>query len=127
MKNPTAIFLICLHVFANTEFAQVYKIPAVFRHYQSHRASDPQLSFLSFLKLHYGRQANCDASDSKKHGHLPFKKVKIIPAIQVLALYQESIRILPPVRITSSVYTGYDSPPLIRDYSARQLRPPIAV
>lgn len=125
MKNPAAIFFICLHLFANTEFAQVYKIPAVFRHYQSHCAETPGLSFLSFLQLHYGKKAICDQSDSKKHGQLPFKKVKSVQPIQLLTCSNVSVKIERIETYPQKDFSLFDFPWPATEFTDKQLRPPI--
>ena len=47
------------------------KLPALFEHYQKHRAYNINLTFLSFLEMHYADEAH-HTQDHKEHHKLPF-------------------------------------------------------
>jgi hypothetical protein len=58
--------LVDLHDFA--------KLPRLLEHYQEHLNKSPEVSFLGFLDLHYGSQAeHHDQEEHQKHTGLPFK------------------------------------------------------
>jgi len=50
---------------------ELTKLPALFQHYQKHRAYNSELSFLSFLEMHYAN-ASHHTQDHKEHHKLPF-------------------------------------------------------
>lgn len=47
------------------------KLPALIHHYKSHRSLNSDLSFISFLELHYSNPAHHE-QDHKEHHKLPF-------------------------------------------------------
>ncbi len=50
------------------------KMPRLLEHYREHRKRLSGFSFVDFLDLHYGRQANQHDQDERaKHQNLPFK------------------------------------------------------
>jgi hypothetical protein len=50
------------------------KMPRLIEHYKEHRKRLSGFSFMDFLDLHYGRQANQHDQDERgKHQNLPFK------------------------------------------------------
>lgn len=64
--------ILSVFMLASTEFNQLLKIPALFRHYQEHRSEDKEMCFLKYLYLHYGTD-HADNGDADKDAQLPFK------------------------------------------------------
>ncbi len=50
---------------------ELEKLPDLIQHYQEHKAENPSINFLSFLKLHY-TNANHHEQDHERHHELPF-------------------------------------------------------
>jgi hypothetical protein len=72
MKKTLAISLILAHLFGNTEFSQVLKLPQLVSHYHSHRLKNTRLSFISFLVMHYSGDDGTREDDSEDM-KLPFR------------------------------------------------------
>jgi len=70
MRKILAISLISLHLFGNTELAQVFNVPDLLRHYHEHQREEHGISFFSFLVEHYS--SNHAASNDHQHTKLPF-------------------------------------------------------
>lgn len=78
MKNPVAILLMTIHLFAYTDIGQVFKFPQLISHYHYHQQKIPGLSFLQFLKMHYAEteSSNAATTDHKDDMKLPFKSLE---------------------------------------------------
>lgn len=72
MKKIAAIFLILIFLFGATEAYQLLKLPLLVQHYIQHRSEDPDISFISFLRIHYNKKLVIDA-DWQQDQQLPFK------------------------------------------------------
>lgn len=72
LKKFVSILLLGVMLLSSSEFDQLVKIPALLEHFQEHRASDKNLSFISFIILHYQTDFAQGEQDSK-HQDLPFK------------------------------------------------------
>ena len=71
MKHFIAVTLLFVHLFTATEMYQLLKFPSLIEHFKEHRQQDSDLSFYSFLKMHYA-----EAIIHNDHDHdmkLPFK------------------------------------------------------
>lgn len=53
------------------ELAELWKLPALMKHYAKHKAESPEIDFLSFLRLHYD-DASHHETDPQAHHELPF-------------------------------------------------------
>jgi hypothetical protein len=72
MKRNIPIFLAVLTIISATEIHQLLKIPLLFSHYHAHQSTNPSLSFLDFLKIHYWDK-HPDDKDDDQDQELPFK------------------------------------------------------
>lgn len=63
MRKILVTALIGIHVFGNTEFLQLLKLPNLVHHYFSHARIKPGLSFTEFLFDHYGGDDGTNADD----------------------------------------------------------------
>lgn len=59
---------------AFAEFHQLLRIPFLVEHYQFHRQSDPQITFVKFLNMHYLGPIVVD-DDFTQDQQLPFRDV----------------------------------------------------
>lgn len=71
MRKMLAISLISLHLFGNTELAQLLNLPELIRHYLQHQHQNHSLGFLSFLFQHYCGDDGTKADDNED-AQLPF-------------------------------------------------------
>jgi hypothetical protein len=72
MRKLFSISLITIHLFANTEVGQLFKIPQLISHYFQHSRIDPKLGFIEFLSMHYGKGDGTTADDSED-SKLPYQ------------------------------------------------------
>lgn len=72
VKKVTAAILLFIMLCSTTEFSQLCKIPDLISHYIEHKQTNPSLSFISFLSIHYAQKSIVDA-DYDKDMKLPFK------------------------------------------------------
>ncbi|SHE33134.1 hypothetical protein SAMN05444008_101167 [Cnuella takakiae] len=64
--------LLFVQLSATTEFSQLFKLPVLWQHYQEHKEENKDVSFISYLTMHY---LNGDAKDAdyERDMQLPFK------------------------------------------------------
>lgn len=72
MRKAVSILFLWLYLCSFTEFYQALKFPMLVSHYFEHKAEDPAVSLLQFIKMHYGQQSAPDA-DWQQDMQLPFK------------------------------------------------------
>ena len=72
MKKLATIFFFLIFLFGSTEAYQLLKLPLLVQHYIQHRAEDPGISFIAFLKIHYNKKLVID-DDWQQDQQLPFK------------------------------------------------------
>jgi hypothetical protein len=72
MKKLATIALFCIFLFGSTEAYQLLKLPLLMEHYLKHRTENPEISFISFIKLHYNKKLIID-DDWQQDQQLPFK------------------------------------------------------
>lgn len=75
MTKSISILLLSLTLMGSVvDLHTLAKMPRLFEHYKEHRKRLPGSSFMDFLELHYGGQANQHDQDERgKHQNLPFK------------------------------------------------------
>lgn len=72
MKKLILIILPVLFLSSSTELHELIRLPLLLEHYGQHRSSDPGLSLLDFLKIHYSGDHPND-NDDNDDNELPFK------------------------------------------------------
>lgn len=72
VKHFIAISLLFVHLFTATEIYQLLKFPLLLEHFREHKDQDADLSFYSFLKIHYADKTIID-EDHDQDMKLPFK------------------------------------------------------
>lgn len=70
MKKWISILLLSLYLVSTTELYQLLKIPAFIEHFIEHSGGNPEMTFISFLKIHYDHPVK--DSDYQKDQKLPF-------------------------------------------------------
>ncbi|MBT1686449.1 hypothetical protein [Dawidia soli] len=87
----------------SVDLADLSRIPVIAEHFKEHRLEHPEITFLTFLRLHYG------TSDHRKHEHrghhhkLPFSK-RLHHHHSALQTVPEGTRVF-PIRKSSLVMT----------------------
>ncbi len=72
MRRIIASFFLVTVLFSYTELHQLLKLPVVIEHYREHKALSDDISFLSFLAMHY-LHGNVKDADYSRDMQLPFK------------------------------------------------------
>ncbi|MDQ0594959.1 hypothetical protein QFZ37_003328 [Chryseobacterium ginsenosidimutans] len=70
MKKLISILLLSLYLVSTTELYQLLKIPDLIEHYCEHKALNPEMSLIAFLKTHYDHPVK--DGDYGKDQSLPF-------------------------------------------------------
>lgn len=63
MRKILITALVSIHLFGNTELAQLIRLPNLLEHYFEHSRINPGLSFSEFLFMHYGGDDGTTADD----------------------------------------------------------------
>jgi len=87
MKKTIAISFLFFFPCANTELHQLLKLPALLHHFTDHKESDHAISFLDFVKKHYGEEDSPAHNHKNDHEKLPFKSGDCSPAHTFAAFY----------------------------------------
>jgi hypothetical protein len=72
LKQFVAIALLTIHLFTATELYQMVKLPLLIEHYLEHKEQKSDLTFWTFLKVHYSDNKLID-EDHDQDMKLPFK------------------------------------------------------
>ena len=127
MKNPVAILLMTIHLFAYTDIGQVFKFPQLISHYHYHQQKIPDLGFLQFLKMHYTETEtnNPLTADNKDDMKLPFKSLEFHIIANALIADEPVLTAAKPITyISNKFYSFYQvNYPVI--FTSGILRPPI--
>ncbi len=58
---------------SGTELHEVLRLPVLWRHFNEHKALNPEMSFYSFLELHYANSQSSTHPENETDHNLPFK------------------------------------------------------
>lgn len=72
--------MLSIYMIAFAEFHQFLRIPLLVQHFKEHRQLEPTISFLAFLRLHYGGQIVMD-EDYQRDKQLPFREADCCPTV----------------------------------------------
>jgi hypothetical protein len=108
VKRLAGILFISIYMLAFAEFHQLLRIPLLVEHFQFHQQSDPQISFMKFLNMHYLGPIIVD-DDFTKDQQLPFRDVDCHTMIGSLLVSSEPpvFTIDPPV-IAAAEFPHYN-------------------
>ncbi len=102
------ILFISIYMLAFAEFHQLLRIPYLVEHFDFHRQSDPQISFVQFLRIHYLGPIVVD-DDFIQDQQLPFRDVDshtLIGSV-IVSIEPVSISIDPP-ELSSEEFFSYN-------------------
>jgi hypothetical protein len=105
MRKMLIIGLISIHLFGNTELAQLIRLPNLVIHYFEHSRITPSLSFGEFITMHYGGDDGTDA-DNDMDNKLPCHNVNINT---IAVIYSPMVTDLPSFDFSSWETTEYNS------------------
>ncbi len=96
MHKRTAIFLLSIFIFSNTEVHELGKMGVFMAHFFEHRADNPQITLLEFIQTHYSGRLLQD-EDAGRDEQLPFKTIDCMAPGIVFTLPKDTLLlILPP-------------------------------
>ena len=72
MRRFLALFLTFIYINSATELHELVKLPVLLTHYMHHKEENKNLSFESFINLHYSDK-KADNNEQDNHQQLPFK------------------------------------------------------
>ena len=74
MRNLISISFIIIYLLGNTEFGQIFNLPALLQHYEKDHTANNKISFVKFLVMHYCTDDGTTADD-EQDSKLPFKQI----------------------------------------------------
>jgi hypothetical protein len=85
LKKYISILFLTIYLFSTTEAIQLLKLPVIFQHFAEHKLEDKNISFFTFLDMHYMHGSPKD-KDYDKDMKLPFKTLcdcisAVVPAV----------------------------------------------
>lgn len=126
MKNPIVITLLAIHLFAYTDFSQVFKFPHLIQHYETHHLNNSSISFLDFLAMHYDIHQHGNKRDSEDM-KLPFKKMQLHLITDAVIVPQFAISPEPFGRMFHSFTINYYHSFISTSLPGGLFRPPILI
>lgn len=106
MRKILITALISIHLFGNTELAQLCKLPNLLQHYFEHSRINPHLSFSEFLFMHYGGDDGTTADDDFD-SKLPCHNTQ---GNTLALVYSPMVSELPVIRYIPALSKEYNSP-----------------
>lgn len=97
MRKMLIIGLISIHLFGNTELAQLFRLPNLVVHYFEHCRINPALGFGEFFAMHYGGDDGTDA-DNDMDNKLPCHNVNMST---IAVIYSPMVTYLPSFDFSS--------------------------
>ncbi len=96
MRRALVYLLLFSFISSISELHEVFKLPELIKHYQSHCSKSPDLTFAEFLSRHYSEEE--EGKVVSEHERLPFKShdefchmpvMKALPAMDKEFIQQE--------------------------------------
>jgi hypothetical protein len=100
VKSIAGILLISIYLLSFAEFHNLLRIPVLVEHFKEHRQLDVEISFWSFIKLHYIDPLVVD-DDYQRDNQLPFRDTDCCPvtSANVCECFLIAVEIQPPVEL----------------------------
>lgn len=95
MQKFVAILLIFSFLFGDATHVNALSIDGMVSHFRFHKRTDPQLSVLTFLKMHY-LDKHGNISQNKDHAKLPFKSSSSVKNFILLCYLSPDTRVVLP-------------------------------
>lgn len=125
VRKIASIIIIAVFITSHTEVHQLFKLPVLFQHFWEHKAENPSITFIEFLRLHYDKIVIDD--DYQRDQQLPFRDVADCALVfsviseeppQSIKLEQQ-ISMLSPVKLYAKDNSAYS-----HNFYSRIFQPP---
>lgn len=125
VKQILAVSLLFIHLFTATELYQLLKFPLLLQHFSEHKQQESDLSFWSFLKVHYADNIVAD-EDHDQDMKLPFKSDDgcINTSITAVIACPLSEMILKPFTNPTKIFFSYSESFLPSSFLSNIWQPP---
>lgn len=118
MRKIITVLLAVVLLNGVTELHQFLKLPLLLSHLRHHRAEDPSISLLEFLRIHYNSNQHPDDQDDREDSELPFKSANTIQHTDIpLSFRKESGLSVPSFPVSLAIAYQPDADPCSRSYS----------
>lgn len=123
MKRFSAILLLSVTLFAQTELHQLFNLRILFQHFAEHKQEKEDISIIDFIVLHYFSGGVKD-KDYEKDMQLPFKAVDCAYAASVALIPAQVTAVTEPVVFTTLTYSALKNNNIPSSHSADIWQPP---
>lgn len=123
MKRFSAILLLSVTLFAQTELHQLFNLRILFQHFAEHKQEKEDISIIDFIVLHYFSGGVKD-KDYEKDMQLPFKAVDCAYAASIALIPAQVTAVTEPVVFTTLTYSALKNNNIPSSHSADIWQPP---
>jgi hypothetical protein len=125
MKKCTAIFLLSIFIFSNTEVHELGKMGVFMAHFFEHQAENPHITLLEFIQMHYSGRVVHD-EDYERDVQLPFKTIDCMASGLVFTLPPQEALLLgtPPFPDEKNIISHYHPSPFCSSHLSDIWQPP---
>ena len=97
MKKRISYSIIFLYLVSVMHLTELLKLPVLFHHFNTHKKENNNISFISFLEMHYlhGNVKDADYEDDMK---LPFKMMTNLCCSQIIFISQTPVFIFQKIK-----------------------------
>lgn len=107
MKRIIGISFIFLYLLAYTECHQLLRLPYLLQHFQQHCATDPDMDFRKFIKIHY-LSPLVITDDFKQDQQLPFRNVDCHTVNTLICVYEPPLIKIAPTATPPLIFFSYN-------------------
>ncbi len=108
MKRFSAILLLSVTLFTQTELHQLLKLPVLVQHFIEHRAENKNISIADFIILHYFN-GNPKDKDYERDMQLPFKTTDFTALVTFAIIPSQPVSVLQPVVFIDNLFPAIDN------------------
>ncbi|MBP6023253.1 hypothetical protein [Ferruginibacter sp.] len=123
MKRFSAILLLSVTLFAQTELHQLFNLQLLFQHFAEHKQEKKDISVVDFIILHYF-SGNPKDKDYEKDMQLPFKTADCAYAVTIAIIPAQVTNETEPVVFTNITYSALKNNIIPSSHSADIWQPP---
>jgi hypothetical protein len=108
VKRFSAILLLSVTLFTQTELHQLLKLPVLVQHFIEHRAENNNISVTDFIILHYF-SGNPKDKDYERDMQLPFKTTDFTALVTFAIIPSQPVSVLQPVVFIDNLFPAIDN------------------
>jgi hypothetical protein len=108
VKRFSAILLLSVTLFTQTELHQLLKLPVLVQHFIEHRAENKDISIADFIILHYF-SGNPRDKDYERDMQLPFKTSDCTALAAVAVIPSQPVSIIQPEAVINTSYPAINN------------------